>query len=46
MKEMQSLGLNVQAKDNDGNLLVVTDESEEKNRVEEELGINLSARPE
>jgi len=41
-KEMQSLGLNVEVLDQNGNTVVLKDEEFETDRAAEELGINLS----
>ena len=41
-KEMQSLGLNVEVIDNQGQVVVLKDEAFENDRAAEELGINLS----
>jgi DNA-directed RNA polymerase subunit beta len=41
-KEMQSLGLNVEVLDANGNVVVLKDEEFETDRAAEELGINLS----
>jgi DNA-directed RNA polymerase subunit beta len=41
-KEMQSLALNVEVLDENGNVVVLKDEEFESDRAAEELGINLS----
>jgi DNA-directed RNA polymerase subunit beta len=44
MKELQSLSLNINALDDENNSLTLTEESEETERLDDQIGISIAAR--